>query len=790
MNANIDSLLKEVADLKEAIRWREKSLANVDPRYQANAAYIARLKAEISKAKADLKKAEDAVVRAANQQKPPTPSTSDDKKQNDDKAEKPTAQATGTTDLLREATRKNPLSDLSNYIYHVTLYMVTPKVHNDFVNGGGTMKGITSKTPGVIVVTQTGGTPIDDKILLSKDGARRDYYIDDVRLTTYHPLGTNKASASTDIKFSIVEPYGFAFIQDLTNAGFSLNENNDPVAGNMPGIKQHYILGISFKGYDVEGGVISDNAIEQRYFAIKITKMKFKLDGKIVKYNCDAVVMSEAIANGQVNGTLPSGTTLEGKTVGEVLADATKKHSLVSVLNSLNATAKDNKQIEKPIKYKIEFLDDKIKNQALISDEAFNAKISKTFGAKTTESTTIKDQLKATSFDPTKHSIQLTAGQSILTIIDNIITKSEYVTGALNQINTADDVGKNKSRTPKKLSWYSVNPVVTVTGTDKITNDWTYEIKFQIAAYEVPYARIYTATAVSTYPGPIKRYEYWLKGLNSEILSYEQQYDNLYYVATIAAMNEVKEREKNMGVAQVHTQGKTGGDSTGSEGKNMQYSQDAVAQLYSPADTTKIKMKIMGDPDYISSMLGVNNSGTASRTFQLNPLQGQKFIEIDFGMGSEYLDDGLLDIGGSIQFYGVNTIKNDLKISGVVYRILAVESNFVKGAFTQTLELYMVDQTALLMPTKGIEEARPTPTSSTQSPTSGSNTNYSNEGRTKPRPSSANDDNNKKYETPYDRMNRQNREREALEKAERLKKIANDDGTAERIFTTPGVFGP
>jgi hypothetical protein len=42
-----------------------------------------------------------------------------------------------------------------------------------------------------------------------------DYYIDDLDIVTYFPGGNQKATASAQIKFRIIEPYGFSFLHDL-----------------------------------------------------------------------------------------------------------------------------------------------------------------------------------------------------------------------------------------------------------------------------------------------------------------------------------------------------------------------------------------------------------------------------------------------------------------------------------------------------------------------------------------------------------------------------------------------
>jgi hypothetical protein len=67
-------------------------------------------------------------------------------------------------------------------------------------------------------------------------------------------------------------------------------------------------------------------------------------------------------------------------------------------------------------------------------------------------------------------------------------------------------------------------------------------------------------------------------------------------------------------------------------------------------------------------------------------------------MGDDYKDDGTLDINGNIQFYGTETMRTQLRVDGVVYKVYRVDSVFSRGAFTQTLECYLVDQTQLTFP--------------------------------------------------------------------------------------------
>lgn len=630
-----------------------------------------------------------------------------------------TSVVNGATPESSLPTKPNPLGNLSSYTYGLSLYMINTDITNQFIAGGGTMAGITGSTPGLRVVAQSGGFGESDNPLRAlgtdgKPGVKIEYYIDDLNLTTYLPGGPQKATASTEIKFKINEPYGFTFLQDLTRAGFELNKEGKVNAPNMNGIQQHFIIGIKFYGYDADGKVITQvppnpkgdtegGELPERFFAIRITKVKFKLDGRMVSYQCEAVVMSESIANGQVNGILKSATTLTGSTVWDVLANPGNKNSLVSVLNASTQSDKDSNKVKIPTSYSIEFLDankkvvDKdsvIGKSKLVNDATFDNTLASTFKVSSAEKSTIAQQFKAVSIDGNKASIAQPFGQTILTIIDNIITKSEYISRALNEVSTAGVEPTSKTQTASELKWYAVNPVITAKGFDEKTNDWAYEIKFQITEYEVPYVRTVNTTNVSTYNGPSKKYDYWLTGTNSEIISYEQSYDNLFYMMTVASRSEAPD-EKPKGSVPVKVQNTTGGDSNGSQNKQFQFNQNVAAQMYSPGDQAQARIRIMGDPDYIMSVTGVNYSKALGKNkVGIDPLKGQVFIEITFLMATDYGENGLMNVSGNIQFYDSDIIKA-LNIKGVVYKVYKVDSVFSKGSFTQTLSCLLVDQRIL-----------------------------------------------------------------------------------------------
>jgi len=118
--------------------------------------------------------------------------------------------------------------------------------------------------------------------------------------------------------------------------------------------------------------------------------------------------------------------------------------------------------------------------------------------------------------------------------------------------------------------------------------------------------------------------------------------------------------------------------------------------LYSPGDTIKAKLQILGDPDFLMTTIGTSKNASTPReaaygpNLSINPLGGQVFIEINFYEGVDYDDStGLMLINKNIQFYKDTPVNNTTgqEVQGLVYMVLSVVSSFSKGRFTQDLDL-------------------------------------------------------------------------------------------------------
>ena len=110
---------------------------------------------------------------------------------------------------------KNPLGNFSSYTYQLSLYMITPDAHTQFVaNGRKDISQFAKANAGAYLILQSGG--INNTISQRPANMPYDYYIDDLRIT--NAISTQQTSTSsniTKITFNIVEPVGFSITTKL-----------------------------------------------------------------------------------------------------------------------------------------------------------------------------------------------------------------------------------------------------------------------------------------------------------------------------------------------------------------------------------------------------------------------------------------------------------------------------------------------------------------------------------------------------------------------------------------------
>ena len=622
---------------------------------------------------------------------------------------------------------QNPLASLSSYTYQITLYMITPDAYDAFIQSGRNninainnaanpqvATEVENSMSGAYIIAQSGG--INNKT--SKRAFNYDYYIDDLKIhTTTNAKAKKTSSNDTEMSFNIYEPYGFSFITKLRNAADILKTKSKlkDYRDLSNATKQFFVLGLRFQGYDEAGKEISatstynqdtfdvtgdSGGVFERFFDIRITDFKFKLDGKMTVYNITAATVAPKAGFGVKYGRIDKGARVEGNTVEDVLRgnQGGAKGLLATLNEQQELQAKKNGQGSIANVYKLRYLgnaETEIGAATIVSiADLDKSKLPMSVAQN------IKEVNEAVSVlavpDTNRRTITFANDVSIMQAIGSIISQSSYLEKALTEVIKSDteppQPGQGpptvKDPTPRTIKWYNLGAEVKCLGFDKIVGDFAYEITYVIQPYETPMVTSPYAGKTSKYYGAHKRYEYWFTGKNSEIIQYEQAMDNSYF---LPALNPTGSPASQGGGADIATPGgkRQNQDRTGRLDIGKEAQNSYLTSLYDPSYATA-KITILGDPDYLmqDSPSSINQVYRQfyGKGFTINPNGGQVFIEIDFKEADDYYnDDGLLSINDSILFWRYpKEVASQIK--GVSYMLVEVISSFSKGKFTQELD--------------------------------------------------------------------------------------------------------
>jgi len=221
------------------------------------------------------------------------------------------------------------------------------------------------------------------------------------------------------------------------------------------------------------------------------------------------------------------------------------------------------------------------------------------------------------------------AGTQIVQLIDQIMRSSTYITDQ--QKVNIDDEGeqeKNDKANPGGVTaWYKISVGAQQLAYDTFRRDHAYRITFTISTYAInQMCSIYFND--SKYRGAHKAYDYWFTGLNSQILSYEQEYNQAYYTTVTQSSGGLGSspptgRDQQKQAIQATSEQRT----QGQENYVREPSDSAAAFLYSVADFSEVRMRILGDRAWMQQ--GEVAFGVSARNFEYNPFTADGAINYD-----------------------------------------------------------------------------------------------------------------------------------------------------------------
>lgn len=646
----------------------------------------------------------------------------------------PSALVTSSASSAPGKRLRNPLGEFSSYNYQISLYMITPDAYEAFVASG--RKRINALTEalgstdsgGAFLVAQSGG--INNSTQPRAPGFDFDYGIEELSFKTLSSGRSSlTATNSTAFKFNVIEPYGFSFITKLKVASDALAEYAKQAGNGWPEnpIKHFFILGIKFFGYDKNGNLLNGsevidgntldpnsigNGLFETFYDIVITSLKFKLDGKSTIYQIEAASLPPQSAFSVKKGIINTNKEVTAKTVGDAI------EKLFDKLNKEQQVLFDQEVIREKNEYNVRYIGDaeQIANATLLLETDLQKYNWPGSGARTSEESNVSSEVKSIPKN-TEKTISFNNKTPILQAINDIITQSTYLRDALRQVHSTalepdpdtSAVPSEDPNTKKTIKWFNCGAEITNARWDSAVSDWAYTITYVIQTYETPVIESEYANPGEKYYGPHKRYNYYFTGKNSEVIAYNQSFDNTYFNTSInpavgELVNPSGGNNSGSNVSPAGSGNSAGGPTNvpqvpntrtdmprlGKLGIGLEAQNNYVTSLYDPGAYARATITILGDPDFLiqdspGSENQIYDRFYGTNGFTVNPNGGQVFIEVDFNEAVDYSPEtGTLDINESILFwkYPENISK---KVKGVSYRVRDVTSKFSNGKFTQTL---------------------------------------------------------------------------------------------------------
>jgi hypothetical protein len=606
----------------------------------------------------------------------------------------------------------NVLDRVASYTYNISIYLSTPEQYRTlrqtgFPNLSGA--NLLMQSGGAPTGQRNQEFPLDFYIddlsvtsVLQGKGTGGAHNAVELSFRVYEPLGVTflERLAAATRKFirnasQTAQTKNYAaqvYLMAIRFWGYDINGNLVRVANavNTPGSSQEQGL------------------IVEKYIPFRFTQIKFRLGGKTATYECRATTPRDYAAPSQTRGIIPYNIELTSITLKELLGtdlafgttnqarDTEGRTGTADRSSPQNTGAQVNNAIEPsqstappkataaPRPTLIRGLTAALNQfqQELVQQQ--NAQYADVYKIVVNEPVLKDAQLQPPEAAAGLRSVPMTAGQtagaqklgikqnvnrefknvaavagmSIIQFLDQVVRNSSYIFDQQTKIWEKDSSGQWKV-TPRGSSgstfaWYRIgmDAVPLKDKYDQIRADYAYEITYTITPYQVNDVKS-NWFPQSKFNGTHKKYEYWFTGLNTQILDYEQNYDYLYYITINGGQGTSSTFTDYREYAQYAFQPRASEASQGAPGPVFDPAAQAAGSLYSPGDTAKIKMTIVGDPSWIQQGeilngikdYGENLYGPFLPDGTINYDSREVLFEVTFNTAGDYdINTGLMDV--------------------------------------------------------------------------------------------------------------------------------------------------
>jgi hypothetical protein len=378
-------------------------------------------------------------------------------------------------------------------------------------------------------------------------------------------------------------------------------------------------------------------------------------------------------------------------------ADAAPKPSttdqgtgLIAALNAYWETIAKSKGFI-PDKYEIKFADPLLMNAKV----APPGPLDKSFAGGPPQQTAADELLpEKQNLSPNVRQRSATAGQQIVQFIDTVLRNSNYITDQQKVIwNSKLNEWEANGKPAQNFAWFNISCQAEQLQYDPKQNDFAYRLTYIIAPYQIPVLSEYFDN--TGFRGVHKVYNYWFTGQNTQVLEFEQAYNNAW---TQALTSDISVRAGNESTASLvnsreqwkkrympaSNQARQGGD-----GKTFEAGANAADYLYT-TDTAIINLKILGDPAWIPPPTNIQIGQFTTSAFfpdgSINTGASAPYFEFAWNKSTDYdPNTGLMDTGQNN--FGSDRANGSAGIAqqAISYTANTVKSIFRGGRFSQEL---------------------------------------------------------------------------------------------------------
>jgi hypothetical protein len=342
-----------------------------------------------------------------------------------------------------------------------------------------------------------------------------------------------------------------------------------------------------------------------------------------------------------------------------------------------------------PDVYEIQFLDPILADAKMISGSTTN--VDKAFTGESTKPLTgAKLDSYRQSMNPALRIRSCTAGQQIVQFIDEVMRNSSYILDQ-QKYEWINGVWTARGRPNQVFAWFDISCEAQVIKYDETARCNAYRMIYKVATYQTTLTSEYFDTGA--FRGVHKVYNYWFTGQNTQVIQYEQSFNNLW-AQTISAtgLDQARDIQNNVNSSLVwrkRFQPASNQTREGAAGNTFEPAANAADMLYT-TDLAKINLDIIGDPAWIPSP-----KTPQPGTFVVSPFFADDTI--NYGAGSPYfefawnrpvdynLETGLMDPGQNNYFADRDNGRAGIAQQSVIYKTTGIKSKFGRGRFTQEL---------------------------------------------------------------------------------------------------------